>query len=114
VKIDNISIGSYSNYTFNNATADHTISAAFTPIIYTITETAGDGGLINPEGIVALNHGNSQTYNIVPNDEFQVKDVKIDDIYLGAISSYEFDAVTANHIISATFIPILFTLLTKI
>ena len=37
-------------YTFSNVVADHSISATFTPITYTISASAGTGGSITPSG----------------------------------------------------------------
>src|SRR6185369_9839495 len=46
VQIDNISIGAVPNYTFNNVMANHSITAAFTPLVvnvdyFVITATTG-------------------------------------------------------------------------
>jgi hypothetical protein len=103
VKIDNVSVGAISSYTFNNVTSNHTISATFSRITYTISSVAGTGGSITPAGTTIVNHGTGITYQIIPNDGFLISDVKIDNISLGAISSYIFNNVISSHTISATF-----------
>ncbi|MHC1696771.1 MAG: hypothetical protein AB9919_01645 [Geobacteraceae bacterium] len=94
-------LGSYT-YTFSNVTANHTIAATFAVATYTITPTVGTGGSISPTS-ARVNHGASQTFSITPNSGYKVVDVKVDGMSVGAVSSYTFSTVTANHTISATF-----------
>jgi hypothetical protein len=77
--------------------------ATFTIKTYTITATAGTGGSISPSGYVKVNQGGDKTFTITPNAGYQIKDVKVDNVSKGAISTYTFSNVTANHTISATF-----------
>ncbi len=79
-------------------------NATFMLKIYTITATAGTGGRISPSGKVKVIHGANQTFTITPNAGYKIKDVKVDNVSKGAISTYTFRNVTANHTISATFI----------
>jgi hypothetical protein len=104
VKVDNVSKGAISTYTFTNVTTNHTISATFKIKTYTITATAGTGGKISPSGSVTVNHGADKTFTITPNTRYKIKDVKVDNVSKGAISTYTFTNVTANHTISAIFI----------
>jgi hypothetical protein len=104
VKVDNVSQGAISTYTFKNVTGNnHTISATFTIKTYIITATAGAGGNISPSGAVKVNYGTDQTFTIKPNANYRIADVKVDGASKGAISTYTFKNVTANHTISATF-----------
>ncbi len=70
---------------------------------YTITASAGAEGSISPSGIVTLNYGAGQTFTITPNANYHVTAVVVDNIPVGAVTSYTFDNVTTNHTISATF-----------
>jgi hypothetical protein len=79
-------------------------TATFTAKTYTITATAGTGGKISPSGKVKVNHGASQTFTITPNSRYKIKDVKVDGVSVGPVSSYTFNNVTANHKIYATFV----------
>ena len=110
VKVDNVSQGAISSYTFKDVTANHTIFATFRPKTYTITATAGRGGSISPWGFVKVNPGADQTFMIKPNTGYQIADVKVDNVSQGAISSYTFKDVTANHTIFATFRPKTYTI----
>jgi hypothetical protein len=70
---------------------------------YTITASAGAGGTISPSGTVTLAHGASQTFNIAASTGYQVTNVMVDGTSVGAVSSYTFSNVTANHTIAASF-----------
>jgi hypothetical protein len=71
---------------------------------YTITATAGAGGRIEPSGTTRVTSGGSQTYTIKPSSGYSIASVKVDGASVGAVSSYTFINVTANHTISATFV----------
>ena len=103
VVVDGSSVGAVATYTFNNVTAAHTISATFSVRTYTLTASAGTGGTISPSGIITVNHGANQTYTITPNTGYSVATVTVDGVSQGAITSFTFNNVTANHTISATF-----------
>jgi hypothetical protein len=70
---------------------------------FTITATAGVGGNISPSGAVVVNYGANQTFTIMPDAGYQVADVVVDGISIGAVTSYTFTNVTADHIVSAAF-----------
>jgi hypothetical protein len=70
---------------------------------YTITASAGSNGSISPSGSVTVNSGASQSFTITPNSGYNVSSVTVDGSSQGAITSYTFSNVTANHSISATF-----------
>jgi hypothetical protein len=104
VKVDNISQGPISFYTFNGVYADHTISATFAINTYnTITATAGANGSITPSGKVIVNYGANKTFTIKPNTSYHVADVLVDGVSVGAVTTYTFNNVTGDHTISATF-----------
>ncbi len=103
VLVDGGSVGAVTSYTFNNVTANHTISATFAINTYTLTVTSGSGGTITP-GSTVVNHGGSQTFSITPNTGYHTVDVIVDGVSVGAVTSYPFNNVTANHTIEATFV----------
>ncbi len=90
-------------YTFENVTADHTIHATFGIDSFTITATATTGGTITPSGPVVVNYGSDTTFTITPDGGYQVADVLIDGVSVGAETLYTFVNVTADHTIDATF-----------
>jgi len=68
-----------------------------------ITASAGSGGSISPSGTVSVNYGDSKTFTITPDKGYKISDVKVDGKSVGAVSTYTFQNVTANHTIEATF-----------
>jgi len=107
VLVDGGSVGAVTSYTFTNVTADHTIDASFVlgepPETFTITATAGAGGAIEPSGEVVVNSGASQAFTITPDTGYGIHEVLVDDVSVGAVTSYTFADVTANHTIHASF-----------
>ena len=77
---------------------------------FTITASAGTGGTISPSGNVTVNYLNSQAFNITPNTGYSISSVLVDSVSQGAITSYTFTSVSANHTISASFTLNTFTL----
>ncbi len=103
VKVDGKSVGAVSTYEFKNMTAGHEIAATFALIEYTITASAGAGGSIDPAGAVAVKHGKDRSFAITPGEGYRIADVLVDGESVGAVSTYEFKNVTADHEIAATF-----------
>jgi hypothetical protein len=105
VSVDGVSQGAVTTYTFSNVQSNHTISASFNPIPqFTLTASAGANGSISPSGTTTVNQGASQTYAITPNTGFVASSVLVDGVSQGAITSYTFSNVQANHTISASFV----------
>lgn len=111
VAVDGTSVGAVSSYTLSNISASHTVTATFsaknTPVSssYTISGSAGAGGAISPSGSVSVNSGASQTFAITAASGYSLANVSVDGASKGAISSYTFSNVGANHTISAIFAP---------
>ena len=110
VRIDNISVGSVSSFTFSNITTNHTISATFETAEYSINASSGSGGSISPSGTYTAIHGTSLTYTVVPATGYRISDLRVDNVSAGAIASYTFNNITSNHTISATFAIITYSL----
>ncbi len=103
VLVDGVSVGAVTSYDFTNVQAVHTISATFAIKTYTLTASAGANGAVSPAGITGVNCGAGQHYDITPASCYQVLDVKVDGVSVGAVTSYDFTNVQANHTIAATF-----------
>jgi phosphodiesterase/alkaline phosphatase D-like protein len=106
VLVDGNSVGAVTSYEFVNVQDNHTISASFSvtpPVEYTITASAGANGIIDPNGVVTVTEGDDQSFSIIPNSGYQVANVLVDGNSAGAVTSYEFTNVDANHTISASF-----------
>ena len=70
---------------------------------HTITATAGPNGSISPSDAVTVTDGADQTFTIIPASGYHIEDVLVDNQSVGAVSSYTFENVVADHTISATF-----------
>ena len=103
VMVDNESVGAVTTYVFTPLTSNHTISAIFAASEYEITAMAGGGGTISDMGTTTLVYNGSKTYTITPNPGFHVNNVYVDGYPVGAVSTYSFNNVTANHTIYAEF-----------
>jgi parallel beta-helix repeat protein len=79
--------------------------AAPTIPMFNILASAGTGGSINPSGSVSVSYGGNQTFNITADTGYYIADVTVDGSSVGAVSSYNFINVQADHTISATFAP---------
>ena len=69
---------------------------------YTITATAGEGGSITPNGDVSVKEGASQTFAITADNGYEIADVLVDGNSVGAVETYTFDEVKANHTITVS------------
>jgi hypothetical protein len=103
VKVDGASVGAVTSYTFSNVTAAHSISVTFATSTYTVAASAGTGGSITPSGTVVVQKGASQSFTIKPTSDYKISGVIVDGISVGAVTSYVFSNVQANHTISASF-----------
>lgn len=71
---------------------------------YTIKASAGNGGIISPSGNVSVKRGDDQTFSINPINGYRISDVIVDGKSVGAVSTYTFDSVKANHTIQVKFV----------
>lgn len=70
---------------------------------FTITASAGAGGVIVPAGAVVVPRDSSKTFNISVTTGTAISSVLVDGVSQGPISVYTFSNVTANHTITASF-----------
>lgn len=70
---------------------------------YTIEASSGANGSIDPDGSVKVAAGANQTFTITADAGYHISDVTVDGVSKGAVSSYTFKNVQANHTIHATF-----------
>jgi beta propeller repeat protein len=105
------SVGAVSSYPISNITTNTTIAATFAPNpSYTITASAGSNGTISPSGSVSVLGGTNKKFTIIPDLGYRVADVTVDGPSVGARTSYTFYSVQADHTISATFTPDIYTI----
>jgi hypothetical protein len=86
--------------------ANPTITANFKTSVVNYFMTAsvnGTGGKISPAGTSSVSSGLSLTFSITPATGYRVASVTVDGKAIGAVNSYTFSKVAANHKIAATF-----------
>lgn len=103
VLVDNVSVGAVGSYTFENVSANHTISATFARNDYEITASAGSNGSISDAGASYVLYGDNKTYGITAAAGYHVADVLVDGVSVGAVSSFTFSNVVDHHTIAASF-----------
>ncbi len=70
---------------------------------HTITATANDGGTISDIGIKYALEGESVTYDILPYEGYAIKDVKVNEESVGAVTSYTIDDIKMDTTIEVIF-----------
>ncbi len=90
-------------FAFSGANAsNHTINATFATYRYSVEVAESAHGTITP-GTTVYNYNATPTFAITPEAGYGVADVTVDGESVGAVTSYTFPALTANHTIAATF-----------
>lgn len=89
----------------SNETPDGESGGTTTKVVgnYTIEASSGANGRIDPAGSVKVAAGADQTFTITADAGYHISDVTVDGVSKGAVSSYTFEDVRANHTIHATF-----------
>ena len=70
---------------------------------YTITASADSGGSVSPTGTVKVLAGTSKSFSITPSSGYKIASLSIDGVAVGALGSYTFQNISANHTLRATF-----------
>ena len=96
-----------STHHFTTKDAFSSDSGGSDTVYCTIKAAAGTGGTISPSGNASIADGNDKTYKIVANDGYEIKDVLVDGVSIGAVSSYTFENIKKVHTITASFSPII-------
>lgn len=94
------SSGSGASVTFT-ISADSSVTWLWTPR-FTITVAQGEHGTISPE-TTSVDFGGSQEFTMTPDAGYHVFDVMVDGESQGALASWTFSDVQADHSITATF-----------
>jgi len=104
VQVNGTSIGAVSKHTLTHIMADTLVYATFRPIIaQTIIASSNENGRISPEGEIKVADGLAQSFTMVPDDNYQVADVFIDNQSIGAFDRYTFPSVERDYQIHVTF-----------
>jgi len=84
-------------------------TAIFNLKVFTITAGSTAGGQILPGGAQTVTYGSRRVFAIRPATGYALADVTADGVLVGRVDLYAFNNVTAGHTISATFVPVSFT-----
>lgn len=113
VRVDGVSVGAVSTYSFAKVTAHHDIEADFVRTRHMITSLAGAHGTIDREGIFTAPEGEDLVFRIKPDEHHKIDDVILDGSSMGPVSSLKLPSIRASHNVVARFEPILWTLKAK-
>jgi sialate O-acetylesterase len=104
VKVDGVSVGAVTDYTFDPLYADHNITAEFTrwQPKYNISVASGKGGKVVPSGKVKVKQGKTAEFIILP-QAGNVASVTVDGVDLGERYKHSFVDVDRNHSIAVAF-----------
>ena len=94
---------------------NHKVVAKFLPYKYSIDVAVDENGHGSINGMLEntrdlVQYGDNMSYTFDPDPNYQVVDVVIDGVSMGAITSYEFIHVTDTHDVVVSFGPIMYTL----
>lgn len=73
---------------------------------YTITVQAGEGGSVFPNGVSRMKAGSSRFFTITPDAGFQVSDVKVNGISVGAVTGYRISNLSTDTTLEVFFEPL--------
>ncbi len=98
---------------------NHTLTVTSTAVIlnaapensYVIVASSGGNGNITPAGNVSVTEHQNQAFTMTPNAGYQVANVMVDAVSVGAASNYTFNNVTGSHTISVSFSLIAFPII---
>lgn len=100
-------LGTDSTLVLKNIQADINIVANFAKNnvkSYTITANcANAGGTISPAGGSNVSEGSYIIYSITPKSGYTIAGVTVDNVSVGAVNTYSFTGINANHTITASF-----------
>jgi len=82
---------------------DYAIIAEFSALWHTIVATSGEGGTISPQGEIAVDPGDDQTFVITPDPGYIIDVVWVNGKSAGAVGEYTFTDVASDQIIHALF-----------
>ena len=71
--------------------------------LYTVIAGADSGGAISPSGNVPAMSGETLRFTITTDNDYEIADVTVDNVSVGAVSSYTIDNIMKDYTIQATF-----------
>jgi len=89
--------------TDENVVANLSVTANFSINTYIINSSSGSGGTITPLGETSKDYNSSQSYQIEANDGYQIENVLVDGVSVGAVDIYQFSNINHSHTVEASF-----------
>jgi len=106
VLVDSVSRGAITSYTFSNVTKNHSLQATFASDTLMVSAAAGEGGTITPSGSIMVNQGDSLTFSVAADKDYEVHDLLVNGVSQGALDSYTLENITADCTVAALFTPV--------
>ena len=101
IKLNDVEIDIKDTIVFGNVTENQKIEVVFTNSYLISSDVSAGNGTITQSTMVG--YGDSVTFTITPDEGYNIKDVKIDGVSVGAVSSYIFTNVKKVYTISVEF-----------
>ncbi|OGV24626.1 MAG: hypothetical protein A2475_14365 [Ignavibacteria bacterium RIFOXYC2_FULL_35_21] len=114
VLLDHMSQGAVANLPLTTVRADHEVEAKFQRIGFTITATAGNHGTISLDGWeepvptngeYSVFYGENARFVITPDHGYKLGEIQVDGAVVNPELEYSFYYVTADHTLTASFVP---------
>ena len=92
-------------YILENINSNHSLVAKFiyVPSYYSIIASSSEGGEISNVGEHSYIENSSVEYTFKPRNKYRIKDVIIDNVSYGALTSYTFSELSSSHTIHVEF-----------
>ena len=103
VFVDGKSIGNVSEYQFERIDSDHTISATFKKKSFSFSIISDENGTISPSNQITAVYGQSKSFQIIPDNCFEIESVTVDNKLIDTVNQYSFENISSNHTIEAKF-----------
>lgn len=98
--------GNYTGTVVRTFSEDSGGNGGGTAASFWISAQATPGGTITPSGRVPVGRGETPSFTMTPQPGYRLQTVLVDGKSVGAETTYRFDPVSANHTISAQFVPL--------
>lgn len=83
--------------------ASLSVMLSVTAVQLKVTVSAGANGTASQTGSIAANYGETLTVNFTPDMGYEVADVLVDGVSVGAVSKYTLTEITRDHTIQVSF-----------
>lgn len=103
VTINGRSVGAVEFYMFNYITESKDVYVTFEKIKYTVDVTSGENGQVSPSGKVQVEHGDSKTFTITPDNGFGIAYIKLNDQNVDIQNSVTITDITTNQKLEVGF-----------